>query len=259
MKALLIAGGGKFGKKEMEFAKDREYHTIIIDNNPKCLASKYVHGTFNKFEDLLKVYHNSAEPKLFLLLNNISVINKILLETEIQFEYVIPVVPIHLTALIIKRVLKEDTYELIPDEDLCSKSVHDLENNIMLNHNCEKGVVYLSYAKRDETCPDDCPGPKKYCPNFDREKPITITKYVRKFYNVSNTFNLLKQEGRLVINIHSFQLKPGLGGIKGDDLYMILSKLSKNLENIRKSRIKFIIATTCNCHGVLNYFKALNS
>ena len=259
MKALLIAGGGKFGKKALDFAQDRKYHTIIIDNNPECLATKYVHNTFNKLEDLLEVYRNSTEAKLFLLLSNISIINKILLETEIKFEYVIPVVPIHLTALITKSYLKNNSYELIPAEDLCSQSVPNLKKDILLNHNCEKGVVYLSYAKKDETCPDDCPGPPKYCPNFEREKPITITKYIQTFYNVSKTFNLLEKEGKLVITIHSFQLKPGLGGLKGKDLYMILSELSHNLESVRKNRMKFIIGTSCNCHGVLNYFKPLNT
>lgn len=259
MKTLLIAGGGKFGKKALDFAQNQNFHTIIIDNSPECLASEYVDKSFTNIKKLLESFHTASEPKLFLLLRNISIINELLESTEIQFQYIIPVVPLHLTALIVQNILKKNNYEIMPDEKNCTQTVRNLKKDILLNHNCEEGVVYLSYAKEGETCPDDCPGPPNYCPNFNREKPITITKYIQIFFDVSNNFNLLNNKDLLVISIHSFQLIPGLGGLRGKDLYNIISELSINLKKIQKNKMKTIITTSCNCHGVINYFKPLDS
>jgi len=259
MKSLLIAGGGKFGKKALDFAQKQNFHTIIIDNNPECLASEYVDESFTILKNLLESFYTASEPKLYLLLKNISIINELFERTEIKFHYIIPVVPIHLTALIIQNILKSNDYEIIPDEKTCAQSVQNLKKDILINHNCKNGVIYLSYAKKGETCPDDCPGPPNYCPNFKREKPITITNYIQSFFNISDNFSLLNNKGHLIISIHSYQLKPGLGGLRGKDLYNIVSKLCTNIKKIQKSILKTIIATSCNCHGVINYFKPLNS
>ncbi|TFF99690.1 MAG: hypothetical protein EU541_04280 [Promethearchaeota archaeon] len=259
MKNLLIAGGGKFGKKALDFAKTRNFHTIIIDKNPYCLASEYVSETFVELDKLLERFKKSREPNLFLLQKDISTINNLILNTEIQFEYIIPVVPIHLMALIIKNLLNDHSYDINTAKELCLQATHNFKEDLLLNHICEQGVIYLSYAKEGEICPDDCPGPPNYCPNFDREKPVTITQYVKNYFNVSDTFSFIKDKKRIIITIHSHQLKSGLGGLKGKEVTEVISNLSDNLGYILKNKLELIIGTTCNCHGVINFFKSSNS
>ncbi len=259
MKALLIAGGGKFGKKALEFAQNLHFHTIIIDKSPNCPASEYVDHKFTRLEGLLDSYNNSTKPKLFLLQKDISIINKLLFDTEIKFKFIIPVVPVHLISLIIKLFLEENGIQIVSDKQSCSKSIKSIKKSILLNHNCKDGVIYLSYAKEDEICPDDCPGPPDYCPNFNRVKPITISKYLKQFFNVSEDFAFFKKECKVIITLHSYQLKPGLGGLKGNEVYKILSHVKKTLHIVKEKEVNLILGTSCNCHGVINFFKSSNS
>lgn len=41
-------------------------------------------------------------------------------------------------------------------------------------------MLFFSYAREGEICPDGCPGPRDCCPTFGREKPKTITEYARE-------------------------------------------------------------------------------
>ena len=121
----------------------------------------------------------------------------------------------------------------------------------------EKGVVYLSYAKIDEICPDNCPGPISYCPTFQRKKPVTITEYLKNYYGTINSVNIKKDKiTEIVIINESYQLMPGLGGLKGEDIQNSLKILRENLDILNKQEFNIIIATTCNCHGVINFYKS---
>ena len=115
---------------------------------------------------------------------------------------------------------------------------------------------YLSYAKIDEICPDNCSGPISYCPNFKREKPQTITQYLKSYYGTSNSISIKKEEvSEVTIIIESYQLLPGLGGLKGNDIQNILKFLRDNMDFLSSRKFNMIIATTCNCHGVINFYK----
>lgn len=257
MRTLIIAGGGKFGKKALEFAKKNKYKTILIDNNPKCFCSPYATQEFDNLGDFyLKI--DEIEPgEVFFLIHEISVIYEMVI--KFKPEYVIPVIPIHLSALIIKAFLSEKIItNLTSDEDYIFKFVNNANKEILLTHSIEQGVAYLSYAKIDEVCPDNCFGPENYCPNFNREKPITITNYIKSYFdlNQSNSFKVVNDEFLKVILIYeSIQLMPGLGGLKGDDLIKSFKKLAENLDIISTQKFSLIITTACNCHGVINFYK----
>jgi hypothetical protein len=251
---LLIAGGGKFGKKAIKFAKKNKYSAIIIDNNPNCLASKEIPQRFEDLAELIEYSNQHQKDEILFLESDISIINKIL--NEFKFSWFIPVVPIHLTALIVKNFMISNNIQLLSDNITCKVYSRKIKPDLLLTSPIQEGIVYLSYAKEDEVCPEDCPGPPNYCPTFKRVKPITITDYLKKIFEISGNFNLLKHKKKLIIIVHSYQLMPGLGGLKGLDIYSIYNLLKENLNYLKKSQLDLIVATSCNCHGVINFYKS---
>jgi hypothetical protein len=69
------------------------------------------------------------------------------------------------------------------------------------------------------------------CPSSQIRRPCTMTKLIR----------FASPEAFLLI---SYSMAPGMGAIKGSELL--------DFFNWVKPREKFIVATTCDCHGVLN-------
>lgn len=123
-----------------------------------------------------------------------------------------------------------------------------LPENIVVFSSLKDGVIMFSYAKPGEICPDNCMGPKDYCYNFKREKPETITAYVRKL--------LPSYKGWV---FESCQMKPGIGGIMGVDFKEYMISLMEYVKYVHEKRDfcpvedrVFFIATTCNCHGIMN-------
>ena len=145
---------------------------------------------------------------------------------------------------------------LISDSKYTFNFIEEANSDLILSYNLDQGLVYLSYCKIDEICPDNCVGPENYCPNFKREKPITITKYFQNYYQLTNHFRFLEDKSLTVIIVgESYQLMGGLGGLKGEEIYNSLKKLEKLLDTSTNRNYKLIIATTCNCHGVINFYK----
>jgi len=255
MSSLIIAGGGKFGKKAIEFGIKNRYKTILIDNDPNCICASYADYKFDNLNDLSSKI-NEIKPGEVLFLNyDISIISDIFY--KINPEYIIPVIPIHLLAYIISNFLqKEMNFKLLTDSESTLDFVKNANSELILSHNLEKGIVYLSYAKIDEICPDNCFGPEDYCPNFKREKPITVTRYLKKFFQILNHFRFLKESiSKIIIINESIQLIAGLGGLEGIIIRDSLKKLEEHLDIKSNQKFKLIIATTCNCHGVLNFYK----
>ncbi|MBD3215406.1 MAG: hypothetical protein GF311_22545 [Candidatus Lokiarchaeota archaeon] len=251
---LLIAGGGKFGQKAVEYAQKLNYKTLLIDKNPDCFASTRIQTTFNKVDTLLRDFENYTTGDMIFLNDNVSTINKLLL--NIQFEYIIPVVPIHLTAVIIKKYFNSLDIKVHPNPKCVEKYTSKINPELLLDSVKDSATIYLSYAKRDEICPENCSGPPNFCPNFDREKPITITNYLTKLFNVPEQIRFSKDEKKVYFLIKSYQLKAGLGGLKGEDITKVFKVINDNSAYFKKDYYDIIISTSCNCHGVISFIKS---
>jgi len=117
----------------------------------------------------------------------------------------------------------------------------------------EYGMLFFSYAREGEICPDGCPGPRDRCPTFGRNKPKTITEYTRELNNTIPGWVF-----------ESHQMKPGIGGLKGEEFKRNMLEIMEFVNMFKEDRsVKrpekpeeraFFIATTCTCHGVLNLF-----
>ena len=203
-------------------------------------------------------------------------------------EYIIPAVPCHAVAYMLADFLKFFNQELstngvkeeespvkelfIRPEDSQLRSFFEditaaFPEDIVAGCYPEQGMLFFSYARVGEICPDGCPGPRDRCPTFGRKKPETITEHTGK---------LVDRLPGWVFESH--QMKPGTGGLKGEELKQNLLEIrefvkkvqgnnnwdkgkdkSKNEDDVRNKAEKikeraFFIATTCTCHGVLNLF-----
>jgi hypothetical protein len=100
----------------------------------------------------------------------------------------------------------------------------------------ENGDMYVSHANL--RCPEDCAEPWDIC---------TITRAPRN----QNMFDLLENV-RLPpfksLVIRSYQIMPGIGGYKPEQL----SDLFSHLENIHG---EILVSTACRCHGVITGIK----
>jgi len=196
-------------------------------------------------------------------------------------EYIIPAVPCHAVAYMLSDLLKlplemkedgsleeieiESQNKSSPvtelfirheDERLMSffeKLAAPFPDDVISGRYPEYGMLFLSYAREGEICPDGCPGPRDRCPTFGRKKPETITEYTQK---------LLRYLPGWVFESH--QMKPGIGGLKGDEFKQNLLETLEFLRAFKENRTgekfenledrTFFVATTCTCHGILNLF-----
>lgn len=126
-------------------------------------------------------------------------------------------------------------------------------NDVIAGSYPKQGMLFFSYAREGEICPQGCPGPRESCPTFGRKKPKTITEYTR---------GLIHTIPGWVFESH--QMKPGIGGLKGIELKKNLLETLEFIKILQKNKsVKgferidnriFFIDTTCTCHGVLSLF-----
>lgn len=104
--------------------------------------------------------------------------------------------------------------------------ISELPEEIAVFNSPSDAVIMLSYAKMDKICPDNCMGAEKYCYNFNREKPGTITDYARKLQSTHKGWVF---EG--------CQMKPGIGGIKGIEFKEHMLSM---MEHVNYPRLKSV-------------------
>ncbi len=254
MSDVIIAGGGKFGLKAIDFIKKNNFKTVLIDSDPNCFAAEFASKRFDTLEDFNLHLKDLKDGEIYFLNTDILIVLDLI--EELNPKYIIPVVPVHLMASFITSFLLRSSIILTPNNNLTEDFLEHIDPELLLNQMNEEGVVYLSYAKIDEICPDNCSGPISYCPNFKREKPKTITQYLTSYYGTFNSVNIKKEEiSEIIIINESYQLMPGLGGLKGNDIRDILKVLRDNMDFLSHQKFDMVIATTCNCHGVINFYK----
>ncbi|MBN1800143.1 MAG: hypothetical protein JW891_01470 [Candidatus Lokiarchaeota archaeon] len=254
---LIVIGGGKFGKKALEFGRKKNAQSILIDIDPSCIASKMINRQFISQEELLSSLNEINPGEIYFLIHEKPNLEKLLY--AFHPEYIIPVIPIHLIASMIVRKLDLYGINLFFDDKSSQRFVSKANQNLILNSDFKNGVVLLSYAKNGEICPDDCAGPLHYCPNFKREKPITITQHIKEIIlDFKDNERENKNSYFFPFIVESQQLRSGLGGIKGTDLKCLFDEIDMNLEKIKYNKCEIIVATTCNCHGIINFFYKKN-
>jgi hypothetical protein len=147
-----------------------------------------------------------------------------LIETS-KPEYVFPTAPVHIAADLAKIKFK-----LTPWNETINAILPKLPAVVVLY--AGRGKLIVSF-NRDHDCIEKCSMPQ-VCPSSHIKRPCTMTELMR--FASPKTFILI-----------SYSMAPGMGALKGSELLEFFSWA--------KTKDKFIVATTCDCHGVLNAFK----
>ncbi|MBN2109516.1 MAG: hypothetical protein JW705_00300 [Methanosarcinaceae archaeon] len=270
----LVLGGGKIGKKFTEHARKQSLpFVLVIDSDCDAPASKNaeVLREWKQLKDIISSFTAStgraidpepshktegSEPVIYFYCMDAKEVPSLLLYG--MPEYIVPAIPSHAAVDMVVDFLSFDQDQ----GSVCELSVNEGGNtaaffesmasafpeNIVAGVFPEHGAIFFSYARPGEICPDNCMGPEGYCYTFKRVKPRTITSYVRE-YSMQHTGWVFE----------SCQMGPGIGGIRGADLKANLISVMERVRELRErspgpgiEERSFFIATTCNCHGILN-------
>lgn len=245
--SYFILGAGKFGQIALDYVLKQPGlpYILIIDRNIDIKLEG-----FQNASSLMNIYDTlSTELKRrFFIQKEIDVVAEIL---QHGFpEFLIPAVPIHAVAYIIKSLIvyyqPDIHFQSTIPIDQWDRIIQSIPNEVLLSQDRTNGVILLSWAKFDEICSPNCPAPIDFCPYHKRVKSQTITDLCKKM--------ILHGVHSYIIESH--QVKAGLGMIHGNELKNTLLSYLKKLKNDMENAQTHLatIATTCNCHGVINAF-----
>ncbi len=262
----MVLGGGRLGADFARYAKANSLPFVVIldiDRNSEASHSSTIIDRSGLLR-LIKEYSasNISPDRVYFHCMDISEIS-VLLEAGIP-EYIVPAVPSHAVADIAIDMLGSissrpliSRFNIDEKDDDFAAYFHavlsSLPREVVTHSSVQEGMIMLSYALPGEICPANCACPENYCYNFKRKKHETITTYVRKLLSEYNGWVF-----------ESYQMKEGIGGIRGQDLkkYMLslmdhVWQVTEQNDNDRAYSRYFFIATTCNCHGIVNILYVL--
>ncbi len=147
-----------------------------------------------------------------------------LIET-LKPEYVFPTAPVHIAADLAKI-----KFNLAPWSEALNPILPKLPAVVVLY--AGRGKLIVSF-NRDHDCKEKCTMPQ-VCPSSGIKRPCTMTELMR----------FASPEAFILI---SYSMAPGMGALKGSELLEFF--------DWAKTKEKFVVATTCDCHGVLNAYQ----
>jgi len=139
-------------------------------------------------------------------------------------KWVVPTVPVHLVLEWVLGQLPGWAARAVP-EGLLPPAPVVIPNST--------GGFYLSIATF--TCPDDCPQPPKVCTHTRKPRPMNLVEELKG----------LELEGWRTTLVVSHQLASGIGGIRAEELWNLPGMIGQG-------RGKWILATACACHAVVD-------
>lgn len=251
---FVIFGAGQVGLQAFRYFYTKGT-CILIDQNPL----EWYHPTIRTISNIRQIPIDQIQTESefnhwennssftgfhYFIQGEISVLNA-LLEIIVP-QYLIPAAPIHVMGELFKNAIMQEwpNASFLPHKILSpsdKKSNFPTELNI---HQTADFKVYLSYAKEFEHCLDNCFGPKGYCPQFHRTKPITVSDFINQFFHPESNF----------FHFISTQITAGLGGISYNDLKNYINRVLELLKHPKLDE-NYTIATSCNCHGVIEQYR----
>ena len=214
MEEIWIIGLGQFGsiafRRLSETLKDR--HFVLVDPVEENLLKCAGPTTTLRVSDGVKF-----------------------LETHIksgrQPDWIIPALPVHLAAEWILLHLGPTRLRRVP---LPSELDRQVPNPIRGS----EGNLYVSHA--DFRCPSDCDEPRNIC-------SITRKMHHQNMYDFLLNVSIKPFDS---LNIRSYQLGPGVGGYRPEQLL----KLKTTVE---QAASPVLLSTACRCHGVITALERL--
>ncbi len=210
----IIVGGGKYGSAAVEYLRINRRGFVLVDKDSKCLAVRqYRLISANQIGTEGEHFREGGIAKVLELIE------------QLKPEYVFPTAPIHIAA-----ELAKSRFKLAPWDEIIDCILANLPASVVMN--VGRGKLIVSY-NRDKNCQEKCDAPE-VCPSTHKRKPCTMDTLIK----------FAHPESMILV---SYQLAPGLGALKGNELLEFLTQI--------ENKSKFVVATACGCHGVLTSLK----
>lgn len=209
---VLVVGGGYFGKRAISVLarRRRPWRLALVELDEEKLAALSFEGVEIFLGDGVKVLDELVEGG--------------------SLRWVVPAVPFHLAHEWITRRLSRERGAM----KLEVPGGLDVPNPLQ-GKNLD---LYSSYATF--SCPEQCTEPKEVCPVTGLPRPVPLYELLGN----------LKVPGFQVGGVRSYQLGPGVGGVRKEDLLSLFEK-------VRELPARWILFTACRCHGVLSGLEVL--
>ena len=219
---LVVGGGPVQGCEPVEYLKKKHRDFVVVDTDPDCLAvRKYGLKQSSKVDATGEFFIQGDLAASLALL------------TEIKPEYVFPTSPIHLITEMAKI-----KFELKPWNEAIDKILPYLPQAVVVR--VGRGELAVSF-NRDNDCIEKCEAPEDFSRSkisekctMNRLRPCTMDQLMR--YACPEGFILF-----------SHTMSSGLGAFKGSEIVDFLNWVEEK-EN-------FVLATSCNCHGIFWGFR----
>lgn len=141
--------------------------------------------------------------------------------------WIIPAIPVHVAFLWLLHALQRDAHaRALPVPST-------VDGKVPNPYRVASGTLYCSFATF--RCPDFCSEPAEIC---------THTKQPR-LGNLYEALGRLELPDYVVRVVRSWQLAPGVGGYRSVQLQDLL-------EGIQGRQGRYLIATSCRCHAVID-------
>lgn len=141
--------------------------------------------------------------------------------------WIIPAVPVHVAFhWVLDRLSRSGSARMLPVPDAADSQVPN-------PYRVADGTLFASYATF--ICPDACNEPDDIC---------THTRQ-RRLGNLFEHLESIVLPGYGIVVVRSWQLAPGVGGYPA-------GYLAARLKVVEQTPGRYLVATSCRCHGVLN-------
>jgi hypothetical protein len=212
MQEFWIIGGGRFGRRAAEtIGRAGPAADILIVEKAPRRCQTLIAGGFQVIE---------ADGIDFL---------KNRLASPLQQQWIVAAAPLHVAYEWVRACLPGNAR--LEPQALPAELAGRLPNAMCGG----KGQWYASNA--DFICPPDCPESGSVCSFTGRRRPRSMHAFIRHIH----------APGVKVLVVRSYQLAPGVGGLRPRDLF-------EALQQIQIAQPPFILATACRCHAALNSF-----
>ena len=230
---VVCVGGGHFGSKAAQIARNRGAHVIVIDRNPNCKAMELSDRVVVSHEVKVK---DTRGATLMLADNAIDALIGIL-KTRTP-DWIVPAIPGHTMGSLTKKWLTSKGLRVRGAGRLLREALKKLPKKLVVSVDENNSVIALSYMPKGMKCKADCQQPK-ICPVTMREKPLPMYK-------------LLKSSLLEVVDCQKIFIAKQLGGVGG----IVGSNLMKALKQLEILIPPYLMAigTACECHGIVNLF-----
>ncbi|MHA1271430.1 MAG: hypothetical protein ACTSPY_16675 [Candidatus Helarchaeota archaeon] len=229
-KRILIIGGGKVGIEALNFCRKNNLIPYFVDNNPECI----VHGVVDQIITNLNDINDFQFDKSVLFVIDLKYLPKLI--NAINFDYLIPAIPIHVIGKLVIDYFLTKNIRIKPSKELIHLVYKKIDKILVYKYDETMGIIISSYMPPDQICKPNC---IEYlvCPITKIRKEKPLYEYLKEI--------TINYQSMIII---SEQLKPSLGGIS----ITSIKGLFKYLNSITG---KFIIGTSCKCHGIINAFE----